>query len=134
MLQKYKFDHIGVACKSIEKEYSFFQKLGYSQISDYFEDKNQGIRGLFIEAEGQPTLELLENLNENGPLTNILKKGNKFYHFAYETDDIDQDFDNFVEKEKCIVISPIKRAVYYHKVAFCMLPNMTMIEFVQYTE
>ena len=27
MLQKYKFDHIGVACKSIEKEYTFFQIL-----------------------------------------------------------------------------------------------------------
>ena len=132
MLNRLKFNHIGVACKNIEKEYKYFQKLGYTKISECFEDKNQGIKGLFIAAEGQPTLELLENLDSNGPLTNILKKGTKFYHYAYETDCIEDDFKELTEKERCIVISPIKEAVYYKKVAFCMIPNMLMIELVQY--
>lgn len=131
MLQQLKFNHIGVACKNIEKEYKYFQNLGYSSISDIFEDSNQGIRGLFIAAEGQPTLELLENLNENGPLTNILKKGTKFYHYAYETNNIEQDFKKLIEEYGGVVISPIKNAVYYNKVAFCMLRNMLIIELVQ---
>lgn len=80
-----KLHHIGVATKNIEKEFVVFKKLGYKQSSEVFIDEIQGIRGMFIEARGQPCLELLENLSSDGPLTSFLQKRTKFYHFAYET-------------------------------------------------
>lgn len=94
MLENLKFHHIGVATKNIEKELKIYEKMGYKPSSDIFVDETQKIRGVFIEAEGHPRLELLENLNSDGPLTTYLKKGIKFYHFAYESDDIELKFSN----------------------------------------
>lgn len=125
-----KFHHIGVATKSIEKELQFFLKLGYQQISDVFCDETQKIKGVFIAAPFAPTLELLENLDETGPLSGVLEKGIKFYHFAYETQDIETDLKKLVDSG-AIVVRPIVNATFFEKICFCMLRNMMMIELVQ---
>lgn len=123
--------HIGVATKNIEKEFAIFQKLGYKKVSDTFNDAIQKIKGLFIEADNQPRLELLENLEVNGPLDSCLKNGVKFYHLAYKTNDIQKDLDEFIKETRAKLIVPIKNAAYFDKICFLMLPNMTLIELVQ---
>ena len=80
-----KLHHIGVACRNIEKEFKYFEKLGYQFASEIFVDEEQKIKGVFIKADNQPCLELLENVSEDGPLTSFLQNGVKFYHFAYIT-------------------------------------------------
>jgi len=49
----------------LKEEFAIFQKLSYKKISDTFYDKIQKIKGVFIKADNQPCLELLENLGEN---------------------------------------------------------------------
>ena len=122
--------HIGVATKSIEKEFEMFKKLGYRQSSDVFIDKKQNIRGLFIEANNQPRLELLENISDNGPLNNYLKNGNKFYHFAYKTTNIAKDYERLLS-EGAIPIVKITKATYFNKICFFMMKNMMLIELVE---
>ncbi len=126
-----KLHHIGVASKDIEKEFSVFKNLGYKKISETFEDKIQKIKGVFIDSQNQPCLELLENLDSDGPLNPYLKKGTKFYHFAYETKNIEQDLEVLVKETKALVVVPITQAEYFEKICFLMLPNMTLIELVQ---
>lgn len=125
------FHHIGVATKSIEKELSVFKTLGYRPVSDIFTDEIQNIRGLFIEAPGQPCLELLENLTPEGPLMSCLQKGIKFYHFAYETEDMDADVAFLSQEKKARIIVPVTVADYFERICFLMLPNMMMIELVE---
>ena len=125
-----KLHHIGVATKSIEKEFLYLRCLGYKQCSDIFVDEIQKIKGMFIEAENQPCLELLENLSDDGPLTNHLKKGNKFYHFAYETNDIEKDYARFIEGGALPVVR-ITKAAYFNKICFFMLKNMMLVELVE---
>ena len=67
-----------VATSGIEKELPNYTLLGYTKDGDFFEDFQQGIRGLFLCAEGQPRLELLENLPDCNTLDIPLSKGNKF--------------------------------------------------------
>ncbi len=129
-----KLHHIGVASQNIEKEYLFFEKLGYHKVSKVFCDEIQKIKGVFISADNQPTLELLENLSPNGPLTGYLQKNNKFYHFAYETDDIENDVKQFMTETHAIMVCPITQATYFYKICFLMLRNMMLIEFVQKSE
>lgn len=131
MCQKKVLNHIGVATKDIERELKIFEKLGYKVASDVFVDQIQKIRGIFIEAENQPRLELLENLTEDGPLNSHLARGNKFYHFAYETSDIEKDLEILCKETKAMVIVPITVAVYFEKICFVMLPNMMIVELVQ---
>lgn len=123
--------HIGVATHNIEKEFRVFQNLGYSKCSDVFIDPVQKIKGLFIVAPGQPTLELLENLEETGPLGSCLKNGIKFYHFAYLVDDIEHVSNDLIASESAKMIIPITAASYFSKICFFMFPNMLLVEFVQ---
>lgn len=125
-----KFHHIGVATKSIEKELKQFEKLGYKPVSDIFVDDIQKIKGLFISAPGQPCLELLENATDDGPLSAFLNQGIKFYHFAYETNNIEKLVETLA-KDVAFVIVPITKATYFQKICFLMLRNKMIIEIVQ---
>ena len=86
-----KLHHIGVATRNIEKEFEIFSKLGYKKCSNVFEDKNQKMKGLFIKSQNQPCLELIEGVGEENPVKSHILKGNKFYHIAYETKNIEKD-------------------------------------------
>lgn len=125
-----KLHHIGVATKNIEREFVTFKKLGYKESSEVFVDEIQKIKGMFIEAENQPCLELLENLSDDGPLTNHLKKGNKFYHFAYTTKDIEKDYNNLLA-QGAIPVVKITKATYFKRICFVMMKNMMLIELVE---
>ena len=132
-MENLKLHHIGVATKNIEKEFSYFKMLGYERCSEIFVDEIQKIKGIFIEAKNQPCLELLENLTEEGPLKNYLSKGNKFYHFAYETQNIEADYHRLINKG-AIPMVKITKATFFEKICFLMLKNMMLIELVQLKE
>lgn len=125
------FDHIGVATSGIEKELPNYTLLGYTKDGDFFEDDQQGIRGLFLCAEGQPRLELLENLPNSTTLDIPLSKGNKFYHIGYLTKDFDAAMQA-VKASRARVIAQPKISNYFKKrIAFLVLPNMQMIEIIE---
>lgn len=130
MQNELKLHHIGVATRNIEKEFEIFESLGYKKCSQIFEDPAQKIKGLFIEANNQPRLELLEGLEENCPLRPHLLKGNKLYHIAYETCNIEENLEIFIKKKAKIIV-PITKATYFEKICFVLLPNMLIVELVQ---
>ena len=99
-------------------------------ISEALFNEIQKIKGMFIKAENQPCLELLENISEDGPLTNYLKKGNKFYHFAYITTNIEKSMADFMS-QGAIPVVKITKATYFEKICFLMMKNMMLIELVE---
>lgn len=131
MLADLSLHHIGVATKALSAELPVFKGLGYTACSDFFIDPVQKIRGIFLIAPGQPCLELLENLEATGPLDSWLQKGIKFYHFAYETPDIQAAMDKLARGHKAKVIVPPTDAVYFTKVCFLIFPTMMLVELVQ---
>lgn len=127
----FKFHHIGVATTNINKEFETYKILGYSKESEVFEDELQGIRGLFIVADGQPRLELLENLDNSTTLDYWINNKNKMYHFAYYVENIEKALEIF-KNNRFKVISPLKKSVYFHKrICFLMLPNTYIIELIE---
>lgn len=131
LLGKLNFHHIGVATQNIEKEFETYQMLGYRKESNFFEDHEQGIRGLFIVADGQPRLELLDNLSGSTTLDIWLERKVKMYHFAYQVQDIEKVIDIF-NKNKIKIVSPLKQSVYFRKrIAFLLLKNMYLIELIE---
>lgn len=88
--------HIGVACKSLEKERKIFEKLGFIKEAEFI-DEQQGVKGEFIIPKNnllpQYRFELLSNLNEKGVLDSYLKNKTKMYHIAYESKNIQKDLD-----------------------------------------
>lgn len=98
---KLPIHHIGVACRSIEKEWLTFKQLGFIE-EDNFIDERQGVRGKFVvnkHAANESNIyrfELLENIQENGVLDSYLANNIKMYHIAYESKNIQQDVNTLL--------------------------------------
>lgn len=127
----FKFHHIGVATREIEKELPVYALLGYQKEGEFFTDSVQGIRGVFLTADGQPRLELLENLEGSHTLDVPLKQGQKLYHMAFFVEDIEKTVD-ILRANRGKVISPLRDSVFFKKrICFLMMPNMMLIELVE---
>ncbi len=130
-LRNFTFHHIGVATKSIENEFSTYRLLGYKREGVAFIDTNQGIKGQFIVCNGQPRLELLENLDGCDTLTKWLDGGIKNYHFAYTVGDIEKAI-SFLATKRFRIISPLKESSYFGKrICFLVMPNRFLIELIE---
>lgn len=128
----FSFHHIGVACRSIEKELPVYTLMGYEEEGACFEDPGQGIRGLFLN--GNPRLELLENLDGSQTLDQPLKRGQKLYHTAYRVERIEKAVE-IMTRNRAKIISPLKPSVYFGaRICFLMLPNLSMIELIESPE
>src|SRR6185437_14294043 len=103
------FHHIGVACRSIDAEINGMAVLGYASEGPAVEDPIQKVRVQFFLGGG-PRLELIEPTTQDSPVRDILKRGGKFYHIAYEVEDFQQAIRTF-ETRNYMQVSPIARAV-----------------------
>lgn len=131
LIGKLEFHHIGVATNDIEQEFQTYRFLGYSREDPSFEDQEQGIRGQFITAPGQPRLELLENLEDSTTLDVWLEKRIKMYHFAYKTTNI-EDAITVLNRNRLRVVAPLKMSTYFKKrICFLMLSPTFLIELIE---
>ena len=132
MLEGLKFHHIGVAAHDIEKELTHYSYLGYQLEGSMFVDPLQGVRGCFITADNQPRLEILVNHGESTMLNSWLENGIKFYHFAYETNDIFTTISELEKKRAKVIVKP-KPAVAFNNrlICFLVIPNMLLIELIE---
>lgn len=131
LVGKLEFHHIGIATEDIEKEFTPYRFLGYAREGSVFEDSEQGIRGQFITAPGQPRLELLENLKGSTTLDVWLKNRVKMYHFAYKTDNIEEAF-TVLNRNKIRTVTPLKMSVYFKKrIGFLLLSAGFLIELIE---
>lgn len=84
-----QIDHIGIAVHSIEKKTSLYRDiLGLDyQGSEVVEE--QGVRVAFFKV-GAAMIELLEPIDETGPVARFLERhGEGIHHLALRCDDID---------------------------------------------
>lgn len=88
-----KIDHIGIAVRSIEEKIPLYRDtLGLEYLGEE-EVTEQGVRVAFFKI-GESMIELLEPLDESGPIARFLEKnGEGIHHLAAGTDDIEKARD-----------------------------------------
>ena len=125
--------HIGIASKSVARDAAFYEMLGYVAKGEPRDDPVAGIKVQFLSASGQPDLELVQNLDKEGPMTVHLQARRKIFHFAYETDDIEGDANRLIEEQGAIWLVPITETNSPEMSAWCYLVcrNMMILELVQ---
>ena len=88
MLESFKFHHIGVAVKDIDKTAAMYVGGGYQKSEPIF-DPVQNVNICWLTKAGMPTVELLAPVDETSPVCKILEKnGVTPYHTCYVVDDI----------------------------------------------
>jgi methylmalonyl-CoA/ethylmalonyl-CoA epimerase len=83
-----KFDHVGIAVKSIDQSLAIYSKMGDFEIKRT-EVEGQKVKIAILEA-GETSVELLEPSNEESSLAKFLReKGEGLHHIAFSVDDIE---------------------------------------------
>ena len=127
--------HIGIASKNIDKDILFFNNFGYKTKGNRIEDTKGGIYVQFMCAENQPDIEIVQNIEKNGPVTehNIAKR--KMFHSAYISDDIEADSNKFIEEQGAFFLVPItdvdNTESNIKRWCYLIFRNMMIIELVE---
>ena len=125
------FHHVGVACDDLRSEQRQFELLGYTVQSDIFEDRVQGVRGLFMGGQA-PRVELLEPFDASpGVLSIWLSQRIKLYHLAYTVPNVVTAIDALRKQRAKVVVHPVAAVAFAGRsIAFLMLPNRLLIELI----
>ena len=81
-------EHIGIAVKNLDDSNALFSKL--LGILPYKMEtvESEHVRTSFFR-NGETKIELLESINENGPISKFIsKRGEGIHHIAFEVEDI----------------------------------------------
>jgi methylmalonyl-CoA/ethylmalonyl-CoA epimerase len=126
------FHHIGLACRAIETEVNGLAALGYVSEGPPVEDPIQKVRVQFWRAGGGPRIELIEPTSVDSPVQNLLKRGTKFYHLAYEVPAFD-DAIRLLEIEKFRAVGPAApvRAFAMRRIIFMVSDALTLVELIE---
>lgn len=83
-----KIEHLGIAVNNLENSNALFEKLFGEGPYKEEEVISEGVRTSFFK-KGPNKIELLESLNDKGPIAKFLaKKGEGIHHVAFEVTDI----------------------------------------------
>lgn len=125
-----KFDHIGIACRQLSDGVKFFENIGY-QVENQVSDKLLGVDLIFL-TNGGPRLELVSPMSGNKYLDNYLKQSAlRPYHFAYQTQDLEQEQYNF-KSNKFVQVRKTENALAFNgnRICFMMDSNQFLVELI----
>jgi len=93
-----KIDHLGIAVKDLDKTLSFYEdKLGLEKTA-VETVADQGAKIAFLKI-GESKIELLEALDEDGPIArHIAKRGEGIHHLALGVDNIEEKVSDMKEQ------------------------------------
>jgi methylmalonyl-CoA epimerase len=113
-----KIDHIAIATKSLSQSLEFFEKkLGL--VCDRIEElHDRGIRVAFLPI-GDTRIELIEAMREGSEISSFLeKRGPGLHHIAFESENIQKDFDDLREDGVQFTTETISSGAHDAQVAF----------------
>jgi methylmalonyl-CoA/ethylmalonyl-CoA epimerase len=124
------FHHFGVACRDLDRESRSYALLGYHPEADDFEDDVQGVRGRFLVGGG-PRMELLVSLPGRDVLEPWLAAGNRIYHQAFTTSDLDAAHRALCAAGGRTVVAPVPATAFQgRRICFVMLRTMSLVELI----
>ena len=139
-----KLNHIGLVFPNISDIAEIFRALGLTEMTPPEPDPIQGVSASFVPlGDGQDVyIELLEPIDDRSPVTQFLKKrGGGLHHICFEVDDIEGVTEQLTKRGFSMVREPVECVGYDRsfkrkctqpsKIAFFLLPNKILIEFLQ---
>lgn len=132
MLDSFRFHHIGVAVKDMEKTAAVYVQGGYKRTSVVF-DAAQNVNICWLTKDNMPTVELLAPVDETSPICKTLEKnGVTPYHTCYIVENIENAVVELRKMKYVVVVKPVEApAITNCKVCFLFNKNIGLIELVE---
>lgn len=128
-----KYHHIGLAVIEIEKEASFYKKIGAKSVTPPVVDDLQKVKLQLLELGGQ-LIELVSPINKNtaSPIDSYLKRRSRIYHTCYEVNSLLESIET-MQKAGCTMILKPTPAILFNMrlVTFLFTPNGDLIELLE---
>ena len=128
-----KINHIGIAVKSIESVFEFYNKtLGLEYLGEE-EVVEQKVKVAFFQS-GESRIELLEATSDDSPIAKFIsKKGEGIHHLAFSSENILDDLENLIENNIKIIDKTPRAGAHNTKIAF-LHPKASSGVLVELTE
>lgn len=111
-------DHIGIAVPSLGEGASFFEALGLSQTSTE-KVESEGVEVGFFPLKNSVNIELLESLNEDGPIAKFLnKRGPGIHHICMKVEGIENLVEHLKAKGVQLINDVPRKGAHNMKVVF----------------
>lgn len=128
--------HIGIVVKNLQESIERYRTLyGFTPISDIVEDTVQRVKVAFVSVglSDESTIELIEPLSEDSPVSNFLKnRGGGLHHLCYQVEDIHKSVEDLQRKGALMTCAPVPAAAFGNlKIAFLYTPDRNLIELVE---
>jgi methylmalonyl-CoA/ethylmalonyl-CoA epimerase len=93
----------------------------------------QNVNVCFLQSAGAPLLELVEPVDQNSPVSNILKKvGVAPYHLCYEVDNLEDSIQELENNDFKLLVEPIKAIAFDdRKICFLYHVDVGLIELLE---
>lgn len=89
----FEIDHIGVAVKSIDQAFKFYQALGWKDMRVEVVESEK-VKVGFIEFENSVSIELLEPTSSDSPIAKFLeKRGEGIHHICMKVPNVQKSLD-----------------------------------------
>lgn len=128
------FHHYGLAVQKDVEALIMLKGLGYINGENIY-DPEQDVHVRLCTHEAMPTVEIVTQGKEDGPLKTILKRNSEMlYHSCYETKNLDETLKKIEEKGlRFLPISPRKKAVLFggRYVSFYYIIGFGIIELLE---
>lgn len=128
------FHHYGLAVQKDTEALIMLEGLGYINGENIY-DPEQDVHVRLCTHPNMPTVEIVSKGKEDGPLKNILKRGNEMlYHSCYETENLEITLRSISNKGlRALPVSPRKKAILFGGkfVSFYYILGFGLIEILE---
>ena len=130
-----RIHHIGIASENLERSIRNHEALfNMHPVTDIVEDPVQKVSVVMLsdtEGKGVP-IELISPLDDESPVSNIVKKGIRLYHLCFTVENIESALKKAREAGALVISSPSPAKLYGgRKIAFIYTPDGYLVEFLE---
>ena len=105
-----RIHHYGLATNDLERSMETLGSLGY-RLGEITLDPVQKVRVVFASRPHEAMIELICDIDENGPTRRMISKvGNGLYHICYEVDHLEGTIGKLREKGFLLMHEPVPAA------------------------
>jgi methylmalonyl-CoA/ethylmalonyl-CoA epimerase len=116
--------HYGFATNDVDKTAAQYELFGFRKLDkEPIIDPIQNVKLLFLQKENSHTIELVQPISLDSPVSNIIQKaGPSLYHICYEVDSIQQSKAE-LRQNGFIAIGDLTPAIAFKNRLICFLYN-----------
>lgn len=128
-----KLHHIGIAVESVKKGSEFYRDiLGIKLTTGIIVDELQKVKVAFAGLGNGVSVEFVEPLGSDSPVSRIIQQGGGLYHVCYMVSDIEKAVQHARDAGALVISLPQPAKAFADKrVAFIYMPDRSVVEFLE---